>query len=353
MVLLASSAAVVLADADRRPRIIRPPDDRVDYYATTAMLRSIGDSVCAQIATEFLIDNGDGTFTIASGTLATDYSPLCDGEPFADQPTAAECTATLVGVDILITAGHCLDEGGGRTDLDSMYFVFDYVVTQEGVYPSTFTADQVYRVVEVLGMVNEEDTANDWAVVRLDRPVAGRTPVAVRSSASIGLGQSVVAIGFGAGLPMKFSDNATVGGIVDYGFEAGFDIIGGNSGGPIINADTGLIEGVLSADQGGVEDFLEDGGCFRSTACPEDPGCDDSLTLLSSVMIPDFQRTIRDAIGGDAENDGGSSGPRFCGTLGFIPLTFMMMGLSLMRWRGVGFGSARSVQSPAAEDRPA
>jgi V8-like Glu-specific endopeptidase len=305
--VLASGAGLSSADTGRRPRIIRPPDDRKDYFATTTMLQGIGDSVCAQIDADSLDDNGDGTFLIFAETLATEYSPLCNGEPFADQPTAASCTATLVAADILVTAGHCLDENGVRTDLSTIYFVFDYVIKQEGTTPATFTTDQVYRASEILGLANVADTADDWAVVKLDRAVTGRTPVGVRSSDSITMGQSIVAIGFGAGLPMKFSDNSTVQAIVEFGFEADLDIIGGNSGGPIINANTGLIEGVLSADQG-VDDYLQIDGCFRATACPQDPGCDDSFTLLASVMNPNFQATLQNAISSSGTDTGGGGG---------------------------------------------
>lgn len=306
MVLLASSAGVVLAEVDRTPRIIRPPDDRKDYFATTAALQAIGNSVAAQIDANSLSENADGSYTINAGTLAEQYSPFCAGERFGDQPTAASCTATLVGSDVLITAGHCLqDEAGVRTDLDTVYFVFDYAVTQDGTNPASFTADQVYRATEIIGL-NVQD-ANDWAVVRLARAVAGRTPVVVRTSGSIAQGQAVVAIGFGAGLPMKFSDNATVQSIVPDGFEADFDIIGGNSGGPIINPQTGLIEGVLSADQA-IDDYFQDGDCFRATVCPQDPQCDGSFTLLASIMIPEFQTAIQTATGGTTGggDDGGT-----------------------------------------------
>lgn len=365
VVLIAACAPMAQAEVNRTPRIIRPPDDRADYFATTPALQAIGDSVAAQIGTDMLTANADGSFTVAAQTLAEQYSPLCPGERFGDQPTAASCTATLVGSDIVITAGHCLDENGVRTDLQTIYFVFDYAVKQEGVNPVTFSADQVYRATEVLGLVNVADTANDWAVVRLDRAVTGRTPVGVRSEGVIAQGQSVVAIGFGAGLPIKFSDNATVQAIVDFGFEADFDIIAGNSGGPIVNPETGLVEGVLSSDQG-ADDIFQDGACFRALVCPQDPQCDASFTLLASVMIPEFQTAIRDAIGGggagaddddaagddDEDGDGVSddidvcgespegvevdddgceleelttgAGP-VCGTIGMIPMLFMLL----------------------------
>ena len=307
LAILASGAAVNLADGGVRPRIIRPPDDRKDYFASSAMLQGIGDSVCAFVSNEALTDNGNGMFTINAATLADDRSPLCAGEPFGDQPTAANCTATLIAPDVLVTAGHCLDDNGVRTDLSTFYCVFDYAVRQEGVNPSMFTADQIVRASEILGLVIVADTANDWAVVKLERAITSRTPVPVRSNGTVAVGEGLVAIGFGAGLPMKFSDNSTVQTIVDFGFEADMDIIEGNSGGPIINAMTGTIEGVVSSDLA-ADDFYQDGACFRATVCPQDPICTEGFTLLASVMIPDFQTAIQAAIGssGTGTTDNGN-----------------------------------------------
>ena len=335
--LLGSGPGVSLVESAPRPRIIRPPDDRTDYFASSEMLRGIGDSICAFMAADTLTDNGDGTFTINPGTLADQFDPLCGGERFGDQPTAANCTATLIAPDILVTAGHCLDENGVRTAFDTFFFVFDYAVRTAGVNPSTFTTNQVYRGAEILGLVNNADTANDWAVVRLDRPVSGRTPVPVRSSGSVVVGQSLVAIGFGAGLPMKISGNATVQGLVENGFEADFDIISGNSGGPIVDATTGMIEGVVSSDLD-VEDYHQEGGCFRATVCPEDAICTPGFTTLASVMIPEFQTAIQTAVGtggtdgdGTGGNGGGGAAPSPCGSAGMIPFMFMMLGLAWLR----------------------
>ncbi len=341
--LLGSGTDVSGLEGSPRPRIIRPPDDRTDYFAASVMLRGIGDSVCAFIAADTMTDNGDGTFTINPDTLADQFNPLCNGERFGDQPAAANCTATLIAPDILVTAGHCLDDNGVRTDLNTFYFVFDYAVRQESVNPSTFTTDQVYRGAEILDLVNVAETANDWAVVRLDRAVTGRTPVGVRSSGSVTVGESIVAIGFGAGLPMKFSGNATVQGFVENGFEADLDIVAGNSGGPIVNATTGMIEGVLSSDLD-VEDYHQDGGCFRATVCPQDSICTEGFTLLASVMISEFQSTIQTALGnsgnggaddgtddGGIDGNGGGAARSPCGGLGMIPLMFLMLGLTWMR----------------------
>jgi len=49
LAMLTSGASITLADNDRSPRIIRPPDDRADYFATTTMLQGIGDAMTIKL----------------------------------------------------------------------------------------------------------------------------------------------------------------------------------------------------------------------------------------------------------------------------------------------------------------
>jgi len=186
-----------LADDASRPRIIRPPDDRADFFEASAELQQIGRSVGAFVMNTELTDNGDGTFSINADSLDDASGPMCDGERYADQPTAAFCTATLIAPDHLITAGHCvLDAQGDMTALDSFRIVFDYAVLQDGVNPSDLTADQVYSVVEFVDGANVEPSLEDWAVLRLDRAAAGRDAIPIRTSGTLSTGDSVYAIGF-------------------------------------------------------------------------------------------------------------------------------------------------------------
>ena len=53
-------------------------------------------------------------------------------------------------------------------------------------------------------------------------------------------------------------------------FVANLDTYAGNSGSPVFNTDTGLIEGILVR---GEQDFVfTQAGCYLSNACPSD-GC--------------------------------------------------------------------------------
>ena len=58
---------------------------------------------------------------------------MCPDERFAAQPANADCSATLIAPDIMLTAGHCINSCG-----DSR-FVFDYYVTAGGTLPPIYT----------------------------------------------------------------------------------------------------------------------------------------------------------------------------------------------------------------------
>ncbi len=290
------SAAQGVAFAQKGPpAIVRPPDDRRDYYQVSTELQTIGNSVCALILRTALQDNGDGTFTLNVQTLADQMAEndmmVCESETFRNQPANAECTASLVTSNVVVSAGHCLNEA----DLATWYFVFDYVMRDANTLPTTFNADQVYTGVEILGHENVENTARDWTLVRLDRAVSGRTPLRVADS-EVTLTQSILTIGFGAGLPMKFSANATVQALQEAGFEADLDIIGGNSGGPVLDAQSFRLVGVINADLA-VEDFFQDGDCFRATVCPGDDICEEGFTSICGAKYEPFDARLTEVIG--------------------------------------------------------
>ncbi len=83
--------------------------------------------------------------------------------PGADAPE--RCTGTLVGPDLVLTAGHCLDpQSRRRGEVEDGFVAFP----ESGAYPARW-----HRVVEVLQVaegVGEEVLRADYAVVRLEQP---------------------------------------------------------------------------------------------------------------------------------------------------------------------------------------
>ncbi|MEI8347523.1 MAG: serine protease [Pseudomonadota bacterium] len=166
---------------------------------------------------------------IKSTTLKVSMK-LCDGERFADLPTAPSCSGFLVGEDLLVTAAHCVT---GPESCKSNKWVFDYradAITQEGD-KVLVNAANIYSCKEIISRRFTRQTKNDYAMIRLDRKVKGRKPLAVRTSGKVEDSATLIVIGHPSGLPLIVSDD---GHLRDnrpyYYFLTNLDTFGGNSG---------------------------------------------------------------------------------------------------------------------------
>ncbi|WP_336093384.1 trypsin-like peptidase domain-containing protein [Leeuwenhoekiella sp. CH_XMU1409-2] len=167
-----------------------------------------------------------------------------DNVMFLEQPALANCTGFLIAPDILVTAGHCIKT---IEDAEPYVWVFDYTSTQQfntNTHAIPLDPDDVYEVAEVLSAALDDETSDDYAVLRLKRK-SDRRPYRFRTSGTITEGTGVNTIGAPTGLPLKFAENAEV---VDASptnwFKSDIDSFPGNSGGPVFD-DYGWIEGIL------------------------------------------------------------------------------------------------------------
>ncbi|UCD51863.1 MAG: trypsin-like peptidase domain-containing protein, partial [Phycisphaerales bacterium] len=111
-----------------------------------------------------------------------------------------------------------------------------------------------------------------WGLVRLDRAVKGVTPLALRRTGQVADGQPVLMVGYPWGVPRKYAAGAIVRENAESTyFQANVDAYRGNSGSPVINLDSMVVDGLLVR---GIPTFAEDvlAGCDRSSPCP-DTGC--------------------------------------------------------------------------------
>ncbi|MBL7644841.1 MAG: trypsin-like peptidase domain-containing protein [Candidatus Hydrogenedentes bacterium] len=265
--------------ADQPGKVVYGTDDRRDVFEETdADRRALADSTCALVDASNLTEAEDGTFALQ--TYDYDYYGFepCEGEPFASQPVAAYCTAFVVGPDLIATAGHCYSD----SDLPYARFVFGFRMIDGETPRTTFDADEVYTGVEVVARQLEGDF--DYAVIRVDRPIVapGARILRLRGAGTIPEGTRVGVIGHPAGLPTKiaFGDNSVVRASDEVGyFVTNLDTFGGNSGSPVFNADTGLVEGILVR---GEEDFELDGDCFRSRVLEDDAGFGEDVSKAAT-----------------------------------------------------------------------
>jgi hypothetical protein len=261
-----------------RQRVVYGVDNRRDLYqVTAASIRRAADAVVALVKASDLTKNADGTFALETESYQRSYD-LCGSEPFVSQPIGCFCSGFLVATDVIVTAGHCVTNAA---DLARIRFVFGFRM-QDATTPRTrFGADDVYAGKTLIGRRLSAD-GTDWAVVRLDRAVNGRAPVAVRTSGRIGSAARVFVIGHPCGLPQKYAAGATVrDNTPGPYFIANLDTYGGNSGSPVFNAQTNKVEGILVR---GETDFVSNGECSVSLVCPS-TGCRGEDVTRASVWI--------------------------------------------------------------------
>jgi len=257
--------------ASTQGEVVYGNDDRTEYgsFASTDPVRRLADST-ALLTEPAGISCSGGTCTIPPEDLN-----LCPGQKFAGQPAALHmhCTVFLVGPDLFATAGHCIDS----TLCSSRKVVFGFRVVNGSVI-SQVPDSNVYSCTSVV----QSSSDPDFALFKVDRPVAGLRPLWVRYSGTIGNTQALTLIGHPDGLPLKIDRGGTVKGIntLPTKFFANTDSFVGNSGSPIFNSQTGVVEGILVA---GNSDYSQTQPCLIVHTCSDTSGCPDDDPSFETV----------------------------------------------------------------------
>jgi V8-like Glu-specific endopeptidase len=260
------------------PRVIYGEDNRQDIYASANVnFKNWAKSTAAMINTSLLVSDGDN-ISIKSGTLEGDG--ICADERFSKQPTAAMCSGFLVGKNLLVTAGHCVTS---VSDCNTYSWVFDYSIKTENASATTTSSKNVYRCSKIISRTLDRSTQDDYALIQLDREVVGRDALSFRKEGKIKIGEKIVVIGHPSGLPTKISDDATVRDNDNkYFFQSNLDTFGGNSGSAVLNANTGVVEGILVR---GERDYEYDGqsSCSRPKKCDMEECRGEDVTRITNI----------------------------------------------------------------------
>lgn len=285
----------------------------MEYYQVSEQFRAASDSVVSIWMKEKVVQSTAGGDYVLSASPIMEKQNLCSGVRFREQPSGPFCSGTLVGEDLVLTAGHCIKN---KASCQNRVFVFGYALKAPGE-PAALRAgaDDVYYCSRIIKLMFGKTTApnsdgqpqtiygQDFALIKLDRKVIGRQPLAVNRAGGISEGVPVVSMGYPLGLPLKFSQTGTVFKPVGKNnayFTTNLDTFGGNSGSPVFNAVTGLMEGVVvRADK---DHFLTTSeGCLVYVVKPQISGTGVSVNKLD-LLLNDIPAAPQEAAVGVALN---------------------------------------------------
>lgn len=238
-------------DAPFRADGIYGVDNRGEYFqVTNPKVQILARSVAAMIPKSAITRTSSNpkNMQIKSVSLVQE-SNVCKEERFATQPVPASCTGFLIAPDVLVTAGHCAQQ---KIDCDSQVWVFDFAYFSQQDNVLVRPLSNVFSCKRIVTQTTTDEY--DYAVILLDRPATGRIPLRPRTAGSIKVGESLFMMGHPNGLPMKIASGAQVRSVSSKFFVTNLDSYHGNSGSPVINSTTGLVEGILVR---GDEDFVK------------------------------------------------------------------------------------------------
>lgn len=300
VVAFMSSRAALAGDGFKPQGIYGPDDRREASEVKSPTVRSWVDSTVAIFsAASVEADEEKKTATLKTkpfdkAGVRTPENPfggavdLCPDEPYRGQPAGAFCSGSLVGEDLIMTAGHCMET---EEDCKGARFVFGFAAGKDGKPPASVPSDEVYSCSKLVGQ-KLEGRGVDFAVAKLDRPVKNHKPLRLRRSGAPPVGTPLVVIGHPVGLPTKVAGGAAIRKNDEGGYFAGnLDTYGGNSGSAVINSVTGEVEGILV--RGGADfEYDEQRKCARSVRTMNDTGRGEDVTLVSNVLphVPDAHK---------------------------------------------------------------
>lgn len=276
--LLLFVLALASTGVQANEKVIYGDDNRVDpYESTNSVFVELAKSTAAMIPHSSISKINSDESRISGPTLA--QRGMCQSERFANQLTAANCSGFLVTENYLVTAGHCITS---TSDCNAYSWVFDYKAESQDQRTLNVASASVYKCKRIVARKLESWSQDDWALIELDRSVTDRRPLSFRKQDSVQVGEKMVVIGHPSGLPTKIADGAVVRTRKGSHFVSNLDTYGGNSGSAVINADTGVVEGILVR---GATDYVYDSrqGCRASNVLGNQDGRGEDVTYITNI----------------------------------------------------------------------
>jgi V8-like Glu-specific endopeptidase len=245
-------------------------------------LQELSTSVAAMVSSKRLFvnrynDDKKDEYLFHGDSLAHSYR-MCD-EDLNSQHAGAKCSSFLVGEDIMVTAAHCLIDVGDKKKspeevCKSHNFIFDFNDSKfqsDNHHGAIVKKKDVYSCAKVIEYKN--DNEHDYAVIKLDRIVEGRSPVKLLNPSEMTYGSAISTLGFPQGLTLRAS---TDGKFYELSKNRNWlltqvDSFSGNSGGPIIDELTNMVVGIHTHGLNDALIYDSERSCYTYSSRCSDP----------------------------------------------------------------------------------
>jgi len=141
--------------------------------------------------------------------------------------------------------------------------------------------DQVYKCAEIIHSEREKEGA-DFAIIKLDRSVHGERLGLSFKQLVVAVGDELTVIGHPSGTPSKVAGGAQVRKVMDQFFLANLDTFSGNSGSPVLAADSLEVVGILVRGETDYEYSLEE-SCAKVNLCKNDECRGEDVVFASEI----------------------------------------------------------------------
>ncbi len=240
-------------------------DDRKDFNEiTNSKVRENAFGVALMVRSDQL-QYHSGYYTLLTQSLK-EAKNTCSNSKFSTQPTSGFCSAFAVSKNIIVTAGHCLEDYDINNPSESnIKFLFGFKKVNSRI-PYRFSKENVFTIKEIISIQRNNQSNLDYAVIRTNEDISSEKFLSIDTN-FVKENLNVYTIGHPSHLPLKVADNAFVrsDGINDFQFRVNLDAFGGNSGSPVFSVKNDKVVGVLVD---GEIDYVYDSRIHRQCYVP-------------------------------------------------------------------------------------